>query len=132
RQPGDLLPIEFDAALTRRHCARQGLERGGLPGAVAPQERHDAALRHLDRHPLQDVALVVETMQISCNQTHAAPPVIMLPRYAERTRSSLRMTSGVPSTSTCPSCITVMVSEISITIPMLCSISTTVWSTRSP
>src|SRR5690606_3153437 len=114
------------------HQAHNAFQRGGFTGTIAAQQGNQLVFIHLQRHILQDMAFAIKAVDVIHAQHQACPPVIMLPRYAWRTLSLLRMASGGPSTSTRPCCITVMVSDMSITMPMLCSISTTVHSDFRP
>src|SRR5256885_748765 len=55
RQAGDGIAAEHDLALARTHEAHDGLERGALADAVAPQQAHDLAAADLQRTSVQDV-----------------------------------------------------------------------------
>src|SRR2546430_5784974 len=81
-QPGrielvDALAAEHDLAL--RHLAalgaqqvRDGLQRGGLAGAVGAEQRDDLALLHLERHPLEHQDdVVVDDLDIADRQIRA-------------------------------------------------------------
>src|SRR5690606_24504675 len=94
RQAADGPVAEGDGALGRRQQAGDGLERGGFARAIAAQQRHQLAFAHRHRHALQDVALAVAAVHLFQSQRHWPPPVIMLPRYAARTRGSLRISPG--------------------------------------
>src|SRR5258708_29896430 len=70
-EPVDTLAAEHDLAL--RHLAalraqqvRDGLQRGGLAGAVGAEQRDDLALLHLERYALEDQDdMVVDDLDIA-------------------------------------------------------------------
>jgi hypothetical protein len=60
RQLHERAAAEANVARARRPDAGDRPERGGLPGAVRAEERHDLALAHLEREPVQDLDVAVE------------------------------------------------------------------------
>ncbi len=64
------------------HHAADALERGGLARAVAPEQRDQFAVIHVQVDALQHVAFAIVGVQPLDLQDacHALPPVIMLPR----------------------------------------------------
>ncbi len=48
--------------------AGDGAQRRGLAGAVAAQQRHDAALGHVEAHALDDVALAIVGVHIAAGE----------------------------------------------------------------
>src|SRR6266576_1278305 len=120
---GDVLAVERDLPRVRMHQARDGAQRGGLAGAVGPDEGDDLALLDLDRHPAQGLDAPVEGVDaFQLEQGHQAD----LPRYASITRTSLRTSSGGPSAIFSPWSRTTIRSEIPITTFISCSIRKTV------
>src|SRR2546426_10816476 len=56
---GDVLAIEANGAAARVQEADDGLEGGGLAGAVGPDDAHDLAGVDVERDPVEDVDLAV-------------------------------------------------------------------------
>src|SRR5438445_9095801 len=105
------------------HQARDGAQRGGLAGAVGPDQGDDLALLDLDRHAAQGLDAPVEGVDaFQLEQWHQAD----FPRYASITRASLRTSSGLPSAIFSPWSRTTIRSEIPMTTFMSCSMRNTV------
>ena len=80
RQALNGLAAKTYAPLCEWHHADYDFQRGGLAGAIAPQQRDQFAVVDLQGHALQHMALAVVRMAVFNFQNHALPPVIMLPR----------------------------------------------------
>src|SRR5437870_5863027 len=63
-QGHELVPVEADRALSPRHHAHDGFERGGLAGAVAPEQRHHLPRPHLEADAVQDVRLAIPGVEV--------------------------------------------------------------------
>src|SRR5206468_6149918 len=71
----DLAPIEEDAALVRAQEPHDHVERRALAGAVRPQESHDLAAPHVQRHALHHAPLAVvadESLGREARELHGA------------------------------------------------------------
>src|SRR4029077_4420689 len=55
RELGDVLSAEANLTRAHREEARDALDDGGAPGAVAPDQRHDLPVADAQRHAAQDV-----------------------------------------------------------------------------
>ena len=125
-----------DPSAPRRHEAHDALDRRGLPGAVAAEQRHRLAFAHLERDVVQDVALAVEGIDAEeAEDGLAGRGLGSLDDFDERLALTAqvdplhfrvpRTSSGAPSTSTAPSFITVIRSANANTRSMSCSTSST-------
>ncbi len=63
-QGHELVPVEADRALSPRHHAHDGFERGGLAGAVAPEQCHHLPRPHLEADAVQDVRLAIPGVEV--------------------------------------------------------------------
>src|SRR6185437_4025739 len=129
----DLDAVEHDRARTRRDDAHQTLERRALARAIAAEQRDDLVAPHAQRDVEQDVrvavvaveaadleqaalafaavAVAVHARSAASHHTTAAGASMTPctpPRYASCTFALPLISSGVPSTSTRPSCSTVI------------------------
>src|SRR5438105_13009014 len=121
---GQRAAVEDDAAAARNQQPRDGLEGGGLAGAVVAEQRHDLAAAHLEGHTAQGVDLAVvhvQALQLQQGYGPARPEEARRPRYASITRGSAWTSRGGPSAIFSPWSSTVTRSETSITTRMLCS-----------
>ena len=128
-----LAPGELDAPRGRRQQAGERLEQGRLARAVAPEQRDDLALAHVERGVVQDVALAVERVDALEARAAAARARPRRPGRAagdgRRAAAgvdllharSARTSSGVPAISTSPWFITVTRCEKPSTRSMSCS-----------
>src|SRR4029450_7176881 len=123
-QPGDGLALVTDLALTGPHEAHDGLERRALAHPVATEEAHHLTGAHLQRHPVEDVALAVEGMDTldgdegGRGRRGRAAHVL---RYTSSTFGLRWISAGVPSASTSPEGSTVIRWARSLTACMSCS-----------
>src|SRR5712691_8766921 len=60
----ELVPVEADGALSPRHHAHDGLERGGLARPVASEQRHHLPRPHLEADAAQDVRLAIPGIEV--------------------------------------------------------------------
>src|SRR3954454_23606340 len=112
--PCDVGAIEHHRAGARRYNAHQAFQGRALAGAVASHQRHDFVALDAQRNVEQDMGIPVIAVQaVALEQAHAASAPCKPQRYASCTAVLFLMSSGVPSTSTLPSCSTVTLSASS-------------------
>lgn len=63
RLADDVAPVEADAAGARAMHAVDGPDERALPGPVRADDRHDLALFHLERHPVERLRIAVEEVE---------------------------------------------------------------------
>src|SRR5262249_43561620 len=80
---GQALALEDHATPARGQESRDGLERGGLAGAVVAEGGHDPAAIHAEGHALQSVNLAVIHVE-AVNVQQGAPPPAAAPRARPR------------------------------------------------
>ena len=61
--PGDVHPVKADLSAFGAQQARDGLENGGLAGAVGSDQRADLAVPHLKAHTLDRMDLIIIYIQ---------------------------------------------------------------------
>ena len=125
---------ELDRPGLRPRNADRALQQGRFAGAVAPEQR-DLVLTDVEGHGIEDVALAIERVDavdreqlLRARRRGARPGRDGRSAGADidlRTLASLRATSTVPSTRTCPSFMTVTWSAIWKTRSMSCSTNKT-------
>ena len=117
-------PSSITVPAARRHHAHQALQRRALAGAVAPEQRHDLVRLDPQRDVEQDVRVAVIAVQaLDLEQAHARA---LRGRRRDRLPAPAALpliSSGVPSTSTRPSCSTVTRSASSNSASMSWSIT---------
>src|SRR5690606_14459137 len=88
RPPGDVLPVEPDAAGTRTHHTENRLHGGRLARSVPTQQRDDSAEPDFERDVDQrGTGAVVHAHVPELQQcAHRVPSAKALPRYASTTR----------------------------------------------
>src|SRR5207248_7786723 len=84
----DRLAKKFDRTFLRIENARNGLEYGGLAGAIGAQQSDDAAARHLeadaaDRHDRPVIALDIAELEDDVGSAHG---IILMRRDRRRRR----------------------------------------------
>src|SRR5690606_32063574 len=127
RHADEFLALELDGAAGAAHLAERA-QRGGLAGAVRPEDRGDAALLEVERDVEEDLRLAVGGLEVAYFEeaAHDASFAAGAPRYAAITSGCDWICSGVPSAILAPKFSTTMWSETSITRLMWCSTSSTV------
>ena len=71
RQPGHVLAVDGDRAGIGRHQPGDGVEAGGLAGAVRPEQRRDLAAPQRQRHVAQHRPLAVALGEVADLQARA-------------------------------------------------------------
>ena len=107
--PGDIDAVEHHRAGARRHHAHQALQRRALAGAVAAEQRHH--LVALDAQRRRRTGCGNRRSRCSVPRPRAGSCVMLRARRRDRLPAPAALpliSSGVPSTSTRPSCSTVM------------------------
>src|SRR5262249_8506249 len=130
-QPRDVTALEVDAAGARRQQAHDAVDGRRLAGAGATHETHDLAGAEGQRDRAEDLGRAAIRLDVP-QLEHRGRPVPCRGRPAHRggsgvpisvvvTRSSRRISSGVPSARIVPWCIATIRSEYENTTSMSCS-----------
>src|ERR1019366_7209635 len=117
-------PVEGDGALRCVPQAHDRAQRRRLAGAVATEQHHHLARRHLEVDAVQDVVRAdvrVHARERQQRRAHAATSAGAMPRYACCTIGEAITSSGSPSATSWPLCRTMMRSASSRTTSILCS-----------
>src|SRR5581483_9470035 len=105
-KPRDRPALEQDLPRPGPEVPEHGLEEGGLPGAVRPDEPDQRPGLHGERHALQDLEPAVAGAHPLHDEHQPGAAARGRPRSAARTRGSSRIAAGGPSAIFSPWSIT--------------------------